>query len=62
MFDFWFDLPPLGRALMGIVMIGLAVLIFFLTGGTLITIGFGVMGLVFLLFSGSGSNKGGYRF
>lgn len=62
MFDFWFDLPPLGRALMGIVMIGIAVAIFFLTGGTFIVYGLGVVGLVFLLFSGSGSNKGGYRF
>lgn len=62
MFDFWFDLPPLARALMGLVMIGIAVAIFFLSGGSLITIGLGVVGLVFLLFSGSGSNKGGYRF
>ena len=62
MFDFWFDLPPLGRALMGIVMIGAAVAVFFATGGGLVAIGLGVLGLVFLLFSGSGSNKGGYRF
>ena len=62
MFDFWFELPPLGRALMGLVMIGIAVAIFFATGGRMIAIGLGVVGLVFLLFSGSGSNKGGYRF
>ena len=62
MFDFWFDLPPLGRALMGIVMIAIAVLLFFFTGGGLIMYGLGIVGVVFLLFSGSGSTKGGYRF
>jgi len=43
-------------------MIGVAVAIFFATAGRMIAIGLGVVGLVFLLFSGSGSNKGGYRF
>ncbi|HEY7120434.1 MAG TPA: hypothetical protein VH475_27845 [Tepidisphaeraceae bacterium] len=62
MFSFWFDLPPLLRILMGLVMVGIAVLIYFASGGTTFAIGLGVVGLVFVLASGAGSDKGGYNF
>ena len=62
MFDFWYDLPPILRAVMGLVMIGIAVLIWFISGGTLYAYGCGIVGLVLLLASGAGSNKGGYNF
>lgn len=62
MFDFWFDLPVVLRAVFALILIGVAVLIFFLSGGTRIAIGLGVIGLVLLFASGSGSNKSGYNF
>jgi hypothetical protein len=61
MFDFWYDLPTWLRAVMGLAMMGIAVVIFFATGGTLITIGIFVVGLMFLLFCNAG-NSGGYNF
>ena len=61
MFDFWYDLPTWLRAVMGLAMMGIAVVIFFVTGGTLITIGIFVVGLMFLLFCNAG-NSGGYNF
>jgi hypothetical protein len=62
MFDFWYELPPILRALMGLVMIGIAVLLWFLTGGRLYTYGLAIVGLIFLLGAGAGSDKGGYKF
>ena len=62
MFDFWYELPTLLRALVGLVLIGVAVLIFFASGGTRIAVGIGVLGVVLLLFSGAGKNKDGYNF
>jgi hypothetical protein len=61
MFDFWFDLPPLLRAAFGIVLILVAVLIFFVTG-RIIAIGLGAVGLAFVLFSNAGNSSGGYKF
>jgi hypothetical protein len=62
MFDFWFELPTLGRALLGLVLIAAAVLIWFVSDGTTYAYGLGIVGLVLLLASGAGSNKGGYKF
>jgi hypothetical protein len=62
MFDFWYDLPPILRALMGLVMMAVAVLIWFLTGGTLYAYGLAIVGFVLLLAAGVGSDKGGYKF
>lgn len=62
MFDFWYDLPPILRAVMGLVMMAIAAVIFFATGGHLIAIGLGVVGLVFLLGAGAGKGGGGYNF
>ena len=62
MFDFWYDLPPLLRAGMGLVLIGIAVAIFVATGGRLIAVGFGVVGLLFVLFCTAGHDSGGYKF
>ena len=61
MFDLWFELPPILRAGLGLLLIAVAGIIFYLTG-RVIMIGLGAIGLVFLLASGAGSNKGGYRF
>ena len=62
-FDFWYELPPLLRAGFGIVLILVAVVAVFLTGYIYTwNIAVGAIGLVFLLFSGAGGNKGGYRF
>ena len=62
MFDFWYDLPPLLRGGMGLLMIGIAVALFFMTGGRLITYGLGIVGLVLLLFCTAGHDSGGYKF
>ena len=62
MFDFWFELPKVLRIVMGLAMIGLAGLIFLASEGRTYAIGLGVVGLVFVLFSGAGSNKDGYNF
>jgi hypothetical protein len=62
MFDFWYDLPTLFRALFGLVLLGVAALIFFASGGTRIAVGLGATGLVMLLFSGAGNDKSGYNF
>jgi hypothetical protein len=60
MFDFWYELPTWLRAVMGLVMMGIAVVVFFATGG-LIAIGLFVVGLILLLFCNAG-NSGGYNF
>ncbi len=62
MFDFWFELPTVLRIVMGLVMIGIAALIYFLTGGTRIAFGLGITGFIWVLASGAGSNKDGYNF
>ena len=60
MFDFWFELPPLLRAGLGLLLIVFAVVIFFLTG-RYIMIGLAAAGLMMLLFSKAG-DSGGYNF
>ncbi len=60
MFDLWFELPRLLRAGLGLLIIVICGLIWLMTGRVWIW-GF-VVGVVFLLFSGAGSNKGGYNF
>ena len=62
MFDFWYELPPILRALMGVAMMGVSVAIYFASGGHAIAYGLGIMGLIFLIFSGAGGNSGGYKF
>ncbi len=62
MFDIWYDLPPVLRACFALALIGIAALIFFLSGGTRIAIGLGAVGFVLLVFSGAGHNKDGYNF
>ena len=61
MFDFWFELPPILRAGLGILLMAIAGVIWFASGGTLYAIGLGVVGLMFLLFCKSG-DSGGYNF
>jgi len=61
MFDFWYELPPLLRAGMGLIMMAIAVVICFLTGGHLLTYGLFCVGLVLLLFAKAG-DSGGYNF
>jgi hypothetical protein len=60
MFDFWYELPPLLRAGMGLLLIIVAVVVFFMTG-RVIMIGLAVVGLMFVLFSKAG-DSGGYNF
>jgi hypothetical protein len=60
MFDFWYELPPLLRAGLGLLLIIVAVVIFFMTG-RVIMIGLAVIGLMFILFSKAG-DSGGYNF
>jgi hypothetical protein len=62
MFGFWFDLPPLLRACFALLLIGIAVLIYFISDGTRIAYGAGIVGIILLLSSTAGSNKGGYNF
>ena len=63
MFDFWYDLPPILRACFALVLIVIAVGTVFLTGYIYRwNVVMGVVGLILLLFSGSGSNKSGYNF
>jgi len=62
MFDFWYDLPPMLRAIMGLVMLVIAVVIFFATRGMFIAIGLAVVGFMFMAFAGAGHNKDGYNF
>ena len=62
MFDFWYELPPIMRAGLGILLMIIAVVIFMATGGTLLAYGAFAVGLVFLLFCGAGSSGGGYKF
>ena len=62
MIDWWADLPTWLRALVGGLFIGIAVLLFFLTGGTRIAIGFAALGFVMILFCNIGNDNGGYNF
>ena len=62
MFDFWFNLPVVLRAVFALALIGLAVILYFVTSPHRIFYGLGIVGLVLLLFCGGGSNKGGYKF
>jgi hypothetical protein len=62
MFSFWYDLPPVFRAALGILLILIAVGIYYLTDGTRLSVGLGATGLVLLLFSRAGSNGSGYNF
>jgi hypothetical protein len=62
MFDFWFGLPTPLRVVMGLVLIGIAVAIFFISGGGLVAIGLGALGIVFVLAAGAGNDKSGYNF
>lgn len=62
MFDFWYELPTLFRALFALALIGAAIVIFFATGGTRIAVGLGSSGFVLLLFCSAGNDKNGYNF
>ena len=63
MFDFWYDLPPILRAVLGIVMMRIAVLIYFMTERVhIVAYGLAATGFVFLLFCTAGKDKGGYKF
>ncbi len=60
MFDFWYELPPLLRAGMGLLLMAAAVVIFLLSG-RVIMIGLFAIGLIMLLFCKAG-NDSGYNF
>ena len=63
MFDAWYDLPPFLRALMGLLLIAIAVGAVFLTGYLYRwNIVVGIIGFIMFAFSGAGHNKNGYRF
>jgi hypothetical protein len=62
MFDFWYELPPLLRAAFGVLLIAIAGVIWFATGGRLYAIGLGAIGLVFLMFCSAGNDGNGYKF
>ena len=62
MFDIWYELPSILRAGLGLLLMGVAAVIYFASGGHLFAVGIGVVGLIFLLFCGAGSNSGGYKF
>jgi hypothetical protein len=62
MIDLWSELPPFLRAGLGVLLIGVALLIWFATEGRLYAIGLGALGLVFLLFCNIGNDSGGYHF
>jgi hypothetical protein len=62
MFDFWYDLPPLLRALMGLGLIAVAAGIYFATGGTRVAVGVAAIGLIFLVFCQAGDDGSGYKF
>ena len=60
MLEWWLDLPPLLRAGIAVLILGIAALVFFV-GDRFWPFAWG-LGAVLLLFSfPSGSNKGGYR-
>jgi hypothetical protein len=61
MFDFWFELPPILRAGLGILLMVIAGVIWFVSEGTVYALGLGAVGLVFVLFAKSG-DSGGYNF
>ncbi|HEY7088226.1 MAG TPA: hypothetical protein VH518_09070 [Tepidisphaeraceae bacterium] len=61
MFDFWFELPPMLRAGLGVLLLIIGGVLFFVTGG-LVFIGLGAVGLMFILFCNAGKDKGGYNF
>jgi hypothetical protein len=58
--DFWFDIPVIGRVLIAFAIMGIGGLLLLLTGRIFYVIF--IIGFVLLLASGSGSNKGGYKF
>jgi hypothetical protein len=63
MFDLWYDLPPILRAGLGILLMAISVVIYFMTESVhIVTIGLAATGLVFLLFCTAGKDKGGYNF
>jgi hypothetical protein len=62
MLDFWYELPTIARAGVALLMIIIAVLIWFASNGTVYAYGLGIVGLVLLLSSGAGNDKGGYHF
>ncbi len=62
MIDFWADLPPMLRAGLGVLLIIVALVIWFATGGRLYAIGIGAFGIVFLIFCNIGNDTDGYNF
>ena len=62
MFDFWFDLPPLLRAGVGAVLLGIAVLMFMVGIRNRLTVIVGSVGLVLVLFCKAGHDDSGYNF
>jgi hypothetical protein len=62
MIDFWAGLPPMLRAGRGVLLIIVALVIWFASGGRLYAIGIGALGIVFLLFCNIGNDSGGYNF
>jgi hypothetical protein len=61
-FDFWYELPTVLRAVMGLALMGIAAVIFFASDGTRVAIGLAVVGLMMLLFSGAGNDNSDYNF
>ena len=61
MFDFWFELPPILRAGMGLLMMIIAGVIWYASGGTFYAYGLAIVGLILMLFASAG-NSGGYKF
>lgn len=59
-FDIWHDLPVILRVGLSLILIGITVLTIFV--GDRIWVLPGAIGLVLLLFAGSGKNKNGYNF
>jgi hypothetical protein len=62
MVEFWYDLPPVLRAVMGSVLLGIAVLMFLAGIRNRLTIIVGAVGLVCVLFAKAGHDDGGYNF
>jgi hypothetical protein len=58
--DFWFDIPVIGRVLIAFAIMAIGGVLLLLTGRIFYVIF--IIGFVLLLASGSGSNKGGYKF
>jgi hypothetical protein len=58
--DFWFDIPVIGRVLIAFAIMAIGGALLLLTGRIFYVIF--IIGFVLLLASGSGGNKGGYKF